>query len=142
MANAKNGDKVTIHYIGKLDDGTVFDTSAGSDPLEFTLGEGMVIPGFENAVLGMAPGEVKTVTIAPEDGYGDYDEEMILEVEREAFPDDLELEVGLEVQSQDPSGQVVELKVLEFDDAMVKLDANHPLAGENLTFEIEVVSIG
>ena len=142
MANAKNGDKVTIHYIGKLDDGTVFDTSAGSDPLEFTLGEGMVIPGFENAVLGMAPGEVKTVTIAPEDGYGDYDEEMILEVEREAFPDELELEVGLEVQSQDPSGQVVELKVLEFDDAMVKLDANQPLAGENLTFEIEVVSIG
>lgn len=141
MIQAKPGDTVKIHYTGKLEDGTVFDTSANREPLEFTLNQGQVIPGFEQAVLGMAPGESKTQKIPMEEAYGPYREEMVIEVSRQQLPADLEPEVGQQLQVQQPNGQAVPVFVTEVTDATVTLDANHPLAGEDLTFDIELVEI-
>ncbi len=141
MAQAKQGDTVTVHYTGKLDDGTVFDSSVEREPLEFTLGEGLVIPGFENAVIGMNAGEKKTVDIASEEAYGPYRDELILSVNREQFPEDIQPEVGQSLQVQQPNGQPVVVTVAAVADEEVKLDANHPLAGKDLTFEIELMDI-
>ena len=141
MAQAKQGDTVTVHYTGKLDDGTVFDSSVEREPLEFTLGEGLVIPGFENAVIGMNAGEKKTVDIASEEAYGPYSDELILSVNREQFPEDIQPEVGQSLQVQQPNGQPVVVTVAAVADEEVKLDANHPLAGKDLTFEIELTLV-
>lgn len=141
MVQAKPGDTVKIHYTGKLDDGTVFDSSAEREPLEFTLSGGQVIPGFEQAVVGMAPGESKTEKIPMEQAYGPYRQEMVIQVNREQLPPDLDPEVGLQLQIQQPNGQAIPVLVTEVTNSKVTLDANHPLAGEDLTFDIELVEI-
>lgn len=141
MNKAKNGDKVKVHYTGKLDDGTVFDSSLNRDPLEFTLGEDQVIFGFERAVIGMEPGERKTATVAPEEGYGPHRPEMLVEVPRSQFPDDLEPEVDQRLQMKRRDGQILIVRVADVAGDTVTLDANHPLAGKELTFDIELLEI-
>ena len=140
MEQAHQGDTVRVHYTGSLDDGSIFDSSRGRDPLEFTLGEGRVIAGFDEAVAGMAPGDERQVTIPAERAYGSRQDELVIEVPREQFPDDLQPAVGLQVQlSRD--GQVAVARVAEVADDKVVLDANHPLAGKDLIFELELVEI-
>ncbi|MEO1403185.1 MAG: peptidylprolyl isomerase [Cyanobacteria bacterium J06635_1] len=141
MAQAKQGDTVLIHYTGKLDDGSVFDSSVERDPLEFSIGAGRVIPGFESAVVGMSPGESKVETIPSEQAYGPRREEMVVQVDRTQIPEEIPLGVGVQLQMQGPQGQQVPVMVTEVSEAKVTLDANHPLAGENLTFEIQLVEI-
>ena len=141
MVQAKPGDTVKIHYTGKLDDGTVFDSSVNREPLEFTLSGGQVIPGFDQAVVGMSPGETKTQKIPMDQAYGPYREEMVVEISRQQMPPDMQPEIGQQLQIQQPDGQSVPVMVTEVTDATVTLDANHPLAGEDLTFEIELVDI-
>lgn len=141
MSKARTGDVVRVHYTGTLDDGSTFDSSRGREPLEFTLGNGEVVPGFDAAVLGMAIGEVKTVTLEPEDAYGEHHDERMMQVPRSALPADVTPEPGMELQAEAPNGEVIALVVVEADDVQVTLDANHPLAGEALTFEIELVEV-
>jgi len=142
MAKAKNGDTVTVHYTGKLEDGTVFDSSANRDPLEFTLGEGLLIPGFEQAVLGMSPGESKTAEVSADQAYGPHREEMVVEIDRQEFPPHFQPEVGQQLQIPQSEGQVARLIVTAVSEQKVTLDANHPLAGRDLTFDIQLVEIG
>jgi peptidylprolyl isomerase len=142
MSNAKTGDTVKIHYTGKLDDGTQFDSSAGRDPLEFELGGGQVIPGFDTAVEGMAVGESKSVRIEPEQAYGPRHDQLMQQVPRDQLPDDLTPEVGMALQSQSPDGQVMVLMIAEVEEETITVDANHPLAGQALNFDIELVEIG
>lgn len=142
MTTAKKGDKVKVHYTGRLDDGTVFDSSANSDPLEFTIGSGTIIPGFEQAVIGMTQGESKTEKISTENAYGPYMSEMVLTVDRQQIPADIEPEIGQQLQLQHPSGGIIPVVITEIAQETITLDANHPLAGENLTFDIQLVEIG
>ncbi len=141
MSQAKSGDKVRIHYTGKLDDGTQFDSSAGREPLEFKLGEGGIIPGFEKAVDGMEVGEKKTVSIPPEDAYGQRHEQLVQEVPKDVLPDDINPAVGMQLQSQTPDGQTMQLVVTGVSEEAITVDGNHPLAGHNLNFDIELVEI-
>ncbi|MEJ2257738.1 MAG: peptidylprolyl isomerase [Woeseiaceae bacterium] len=141
MTQAKSGDTVRIHYKGTLDDGTEFDSSAGRDPLEFSLGEGQVIPGFDNAVDGMAVGESKTVTIPAEEAYGERHDQLVQEVPKDALPDEIDPAVGMHLQSRSPEGQVMNLVVTDVADESITVDGNHPLAGKSLTFDIELVEI-
>lgn len=141
MAEAKPGDKVKVHYRGSLEDGTIFDTSRGRQPLEFTIGEGQVIPGFEGAVVGMEPGDSKSVTVEPQEGYGERRRELVVDVERDRFPADMEVEVGKQVQVQQKDGSPRVATIARVDDDSVTLDVNHPLAGKDLTFDIELVEI-
>lgn len=142
MSQAKSGDTVKIHYTGKLEDGTQFDSSKGRDPLEFELGSGQVITGFEKAVEGMSVGEQKSVTIAPDDAYGPRREQMVQEVPKTALPADLEPEKGMALQAQGQDGQPINLTVTEVNDDTITVDANHPLAGKDLNFDIKLVAIG
>ncbi len=142
MTAAKSGDTVRIHYTGTLSDGSVFDSSEGRDPLEFTLGSGQVIPGFDNGVTGMEVGEKKTIEIPSDEAYGPVHEEARQDVPRAQIPDEIPLEVGIQLQMQSPTGQVVPVTVVAITDEAVTLDANHPLAGKDLTFSLELVSIG
>jgi peptidylprolyl isomerase len=141
MTQAKNGDTVKVHYTGKLEDGTQFDSSANSDPLEFTLGGGQVIPGFEEAVLGMNVGDSKTKTIPVEQAYGPHDEDMVLVVEKEMFPENIKPEVGQQLEMRNQEGRAIGVVVTEVTAESVTLDANHPLAGQNLVFDLELVEI-
>lgn len=141
MAQAKMGDTVRVHYTGKLDDGTMFDTSVNREPLEFTLGEGQVIPGFDTAVIDMVPGEIRVSLIPADEAYGPHSEELVTDVDRERFPADLELELGQQLQVGLADGQQAIVMVVDLSDSTVTLDANHPLAGQDLTFEIELVEI-
>ena len=141
MAQAKDGDKVAVHYTGKLEDGSVFDSSQGRDPLSFTLGEGRLIPGFEQGTLGMAVGDKKTITIPPAEAYGERRDELTLEVERNNFPEDINPQVGQQFEMQQPGGQSVNVTVTKVEGEKVTIDANHPLAGKTLIFEIELVSL-
>ncbi|MGF1516491.1 MAG: peptidylprolyl isomerase [Nodosilinea sp.] len=141
MTQAKTGDSVSIHYTGKLQDGTVFDSSRDRDPLQFAIGNGEVIPGFEAAVVGMTPGDAKTEVIPAEKAYGPRQPEMVMVVERQQIPADIPLDVGLQLQLQGPAGQTVPVLVTDLSEAEVTLDANHPLAGETLIFDIELVAI-
>ena len=141
MTQAKEGDTVKVHYTGTLEDGTVFDSSRKRDPLEFTIGEGNIIPGFEEAVVGMVEGESKTVVIPPEEAYGPHQDEMVMSVGRDQLPPDLKPEVGQQLQSQQPDGQIAIFLVTEVDESSITVDANHPLAGKELTFEIELMEI-
>lgn len=141
MAEAKQGDTVRIHYTGTLEDGTVFDTSQNRDPLEFTLGEGKVISGFEEAVEGMAEGEKKTAEIPSDDAYGPRRDDLVLTVAREQLPEDLEPDVGDQLEMRTQDGQTFPVVVAEVGDERVQLDANHPLAGKDLTFEIKLVEV-
>lgn len=138
---AKVGDTVKVHYTGTLANGTEFDSSRGMDPLGFTLGEGQVIPGFENGVLGMVVGENKVVTIPCEQAYGERNETMLQEVPRDTMPDDLELATGIVLHAEGPEGQVLTFTVAGFDAETVTIDANHPLAGQDLIFALELLEI-
>lgn len=141
MTQAKNGDTVKIHYTGTLNDGTVFDSSAGREPLSFTLGSGMVIPGFDAAVLGMKKGESKTVNIPADQAYGPRNEQMVISVPRDQVPPDLSPELGMKLQMGGPNGEVVVVEVVEVADQHILLDANPPLAGKDLNFALELVEI-
>jgi peptidylprolyl isomerase len=141
MTQAKSGDTVRIHYTGTLDDGTEFDSSAGRDPLEFALGGGQVIPGFDSAVDGMTVGESKSVTIEPAEAYGERHDQLVQEVPKSALPQEIEPAVGMQLQSQSPEGQVMNLVITEVAEETITVDGNHPLAGKALTFAIELVEI-
>ena len=141
MAAIKKGDTVRIHYTGTLSDGTVFDSSAGKDPLEFQVGVGHVIAGLDAALMGMNVGEKKVVDIASDDAYGPVREGGRQEFPRSMIPDTVPLEAGGQLQMQTQDGRVILMQVLSFDDETVVADANHPLAGKDLTFDFEVVSL-
>ncbi len=138
---ASDGDTVKVHYTGKLDDGTIFDTSVEREPLEFTIGTGQTIPGFEAAVRGMQVGQVKTVTIPAEEAYGPHNEDMVVVVERDKLPENLNPVVGQQLQKQQENGNMAVVVVTDVSDTTITLDANHPLAGKALTFEIELLEI-
>lgn len=141
MARAKSGDTVRIHYTGKLEDGTVFDSSSNREPLEFTIGAGQVIPGVEQAVTGMEPGQTKSATIPPEEGYGPHREEMVATVGREQLPDHLNPTVGQQLSVQQQDGRQFSVTVTDISDKTVTLDANHRLAGRSLVFDLELVAV-
>ena len=141
MTQAKSGDTVLVHYTGTLDDGTVFDSSLEREPLEFTLGAQQVVPGFENGVIGMEIDETKTVNIPCENAYGPHNPQQIIEIERDQIPSEMKIEVGQQLQMSADDGQALIVTVAELSNDKVKLDANHMLAGKDLTFEIKLVSI-
>jgi len=141
MAQACNGDSVKVHYTGNTDDGQIFDSSAEREPLQFTIGEKQVIPGFEDAIIGMEPGESKKITITADKAYGPHNPDMIAAVDRSRFPDDLEPQVGQQLQMRQSEDQVIVVTVASVSDSQVTLDANHPLAGKDLTFDIQLVEI-
>ncbi|MGB3768307.1 MAG: peptidylprolyl isomerase [Phormidesmis sp.] len=141
MTQAKSGDTVKVHYTGKLNNGQVFDSSKSREPLQFTLGTGMVIPGFDAAVTGLSPGETVTSTIPNAEAYGPYQKEMVAEIEKQNIPADFELEVGQRLEMQVPSGEAMSVTITDIKGEMVTLDGNHPLAGQDLTFELELVEI-
>ena len=141
MSQAKSGDTVKIHYTGTLDDGTQFDSSRGREPLEFELGKGQVISGFEKAVEGMEVGDNKSVRLEPEDAYGPRHDQLVQEVPRSALPNEIKPEVGMKLQSQAADGHRIPLTVTAVTDQSITVDANHELAGENLKFDIELVEI-
>lgn len=142
MQQVKSGDKVKVHYHGKLTDGSTFDSSEGRDPLEFQVGSGQVIKGFDDALMNMQPGEKKTVQIPVDQAYGQRSDNMMMEYPKGEFPADMKPEVGMELQMSDNQGQVFPVVIREVKEEVVVLDANHPLAGHDLVFEIELVSIG
>ena len=142
MAPAANGDTVKIHYTGTLDDGYKFDSSYDHlEPLEFTIGRGEMIRGFEQAVVGMAPGETKIVRIASNQAYGRHNPEKVIQVSRSKMPEGLEQEIGMRVQGSMPDGQTVEFTIVSLTESEVTLDGNHSLAGKDLTFDIELLEI-
>ena len=141
MSQAKSGDTVHVHYTGKLEDGTVFDTSEGRDPLTFELGQKMVVPGFEEAVTGMEVGEKKTVSFPSEEAYGPRMDQLVFTVPRDNLPPGYDPQQGQMLRMETKDGRQMDVMVMEADDAGVKLDANHPLAGKDLTFDVELVEI-
>ena len=141
MTQAKTGDTVRIHYTGTLEDGSTFDSSSGSDPLQFEVGSGQIIPGLDNAVAGMEIGDKKTVQVPADDAYGQPNPQALQQVPRTEIPDHIPLDIGTQLQVQTPTGQTVPVTVADVSEAEVTLDANHPLAGKHLTFEVELVEI-
>lgn len=142
MQQIKSGDKVKVHYHGKLTNGETFDTSDGRDPLEFTVGAGQVIKGFDDALMDMTVGEKKTVQIPVAEAYGERKDDMIVEYPRQEFPEEMKPEVGMQLNMSDNQGNNFPVVITEVKDEVVILDANHPLAGQDLIFDLEVVSIG
>ncbi len=141
MSEAKKDNVVKVHYTGKLDSGQVFDSSKDREPLEFKIGEGKLIPGFEKGVVGMKLQESKTIKIPFAEAYGEKKAELMIEVQNQQLPEDLKPEVGMELVSKSPDGQEQIVKIAEVKEASIVVDANHPLAGQDLTFEIELVDI-
>jgi FKBP-type peptidyl-prolyl cis-trans isomerase 2 len=141
MSQPKDGETVKVHYTGTLADGTQFDSSVGGEPLEFVMGGGQLIPGFEKAVGEMSVGDKSTVTIVADEAYGPRYDELLQEVPRNLLPDSIELVEGLALQGQAPDGHPMRYTVVSFTDENVTLDGNHPLAGKDLTFALELVSI-
>jgi peptidylprolyl isomerase len=141
METAKKGDTVSVHYTGRLNDGTVFDSSRNGDPLTFELGGGQLIQGFDQAVMGMEVGETKTVELAPSEAYGARRDDLEFEMERSSFPESIEPEEGQQLQMRQRNGQPLIVTVIDADDETVTLDANHPLAGQELIFDIELLEI-
>jgi peptidylprolyl isomerase len=142
MTQVKKGDTVKIHYTGRLQDGSVFDSSSDREPLQFSIGRGQVIPGFEEAVVGMKIGDKKTVEIPCSKAYGERNPSMVIVVDRKHVPEGLNPEVGQRLEMGSPSGELVHVTVVKTDDQNITLDANPPLAGEDLTFDIELVEVG
>jgi peptidylprolyl isomerase len=140
-AIAETGDTVRVHYTGRLADGTVFDTSAGGEPLEFTLGQGNVIPGFEEAVIGMQVGATKTVVIPTDQAYGQRQEDLVFEVGRDELPADIDPVAGMQLQMNQGDGSITIVTITEVSETTITIDANHFLAGQSLTFDIELVEI-
>jgi peptidylprolyl isomerase len=141
MTQAKIGDTVKVHYSGKLDTGVLFDTSEGSDPLQFELGSGCLIQGFEEAVVGMSPGESKTVIIPPEKAYGRYRDDRVIKIDKSNLPKDIVPAEGMALEVCAPNGVMVPVQITEIEGNTVTLDANHPLSEQTLTFEIKLVEI-
>lgn len=141
MQQVKTGDKVKVHYHGRLTNGETFDSSTGREPLEFEVGSGQVIKGFDTGVTGMSVGEKKTINIPVDEAYGPKNPEMIIDFPKDRFPTDMKVEVGMPLMMSNGSGQQFQVKVNEVKDEVVILDANHPLAGEDLIFDIELVEI-
>jgi peptidylprolyl isomerase len=141
MTHAKMGNRVKVHYKGSLDDGRVFESSLGCDPLEFTIGGGQVISGFEEAVIGMSQGDKKTTKVTADKAYGPYFQEMVVAFERTELPNNLRPEVGQVLQFRRSDGYRIQVVVAEVSETSVTFDGNHPLAGKDLTFEIELIEI-
>jgi len=141
MDQAKTGDTVKIQYTGKLEDGSVFDSSKDRDALEFKIGEGRIIRGLEQAVIGMAPGDSKSVEISGDEAFGPHRKELVIPVQRDKIPSDIEPAVGQRLQIQKTNGQIVDVTVADVSDSHVTLDANHPLVGRNLQFDIQLLEI-
>lgn len=141
MSQVKENDTVKVHYTGKLTDGQVFDTSDGKDPIEFTLGKGQLIPGFEKGLLDMKVNEKKTITIPKEEAYGEPREDLVQEVEKTQLPEEIKPEVGMGLVSKTPDGREMNLVVAEVKEDTIVVDGNHPLAGKDLVFDLEVVEI-
>ena len=141
MAQVKTGDKVRVHYHGKLTTGETFDSSSGREPLEFEVGSGMVIKGFDDGVTGMSVGEKKTVTIPVDQAYGPRSTDMLIEMPKDRFPKEMEIEVGMPLMMSDGAGHNHQVVVAEIKEDAVILDANHPLAGQDLVFDLELVEI-
>jgi peptidylprolyl isomerase/FKBP-type peptidyl-prolyl cis-trans isomerase SlpA len=141
VAQANEGDEVQVHYTGKLEDGTIFDSSEDGEPLSFTIGENRVIPGFEEAVTGMEPGDSRTTEVEPEQAYGEHREDMVMEMDRDQIPGEVDPEVGQQLQLRLENGQTVPVLITALGEDTVTIDANHPLAGRKLIFEIEVVDV-
>ncbi len=141
MSQVKEGDAVSVHYTGKLPDGTVFDSSREREPLQVKVGAGEVIPGFEQGLVGMEVGDNKTVTLTPDEAYGYRREDLIVDVDANQFPDNVKPRIGQRLQVRQPDGSLVNVQITGIEDGTVTLDANHPLAGETLIFDIELVAI-
>ncbi len=141
MVQAKHGDTVKVHYTGKLEDGTVFDSSENREPLEFTIGEGRIIPGFERALVGMSPGESKAEKVLADQAFGPYREELVLEVDRQRIPADVKLEVGKRLKFRLANDQATQALVTDVSESKVTVDANHPLARTDVIFNIQLLEI-
>lgn len=141
MGQVKEGDAVSVHYTGKLPDGTVFDSSREREPLQVKVGAGEVIPGFEQGLVGMEVGDNKTVTLTPDEAYGYRREDLIVDVDANQFPENIKPRIGQRLQVRQPDGSLVNVQITGIEDGTVTLDANHPLAGETLIFDIELVAI-
>ncbi len=141
MSQAKTGDTVNVHYTGKLDDGSQFDSSSGRDPLEFEIGGGQVFPGFEKEVEGMSVGDNKSFRLEPEDAYGPRYDQLVQSIARNDLPEEIQLEEGMALQGKSDDGQVTNFMVTSVNEETVTVDANHPLAGHALSFDIELVKI-
>lgn len=141
MAAAKEGDNVKVHYTGKLKNGEVFDSSEGRNPLEFKIGQNQVLKKFEDSVAGLEIGESASIVIPPEEAYGTRQENLVIKVPADNFPSDIKPEIGLKLQSKSPDGQVIPLKIIDFDETVITVDANHELADEELHFDIKLIEI-
>lgn len=141
MSKVKEGDTVKVHYTGTLKNGEIFDSSVEKEPLEFTLGQGQLIPGFEKAVTGLEIGESTTVNIPSDEAYGEEREDLIISVPKDQLPADIAPEIGMQLQVNQQNGQPVPVRIVDISDENLTLDANHPLAGEDLTFEIKLVEV-
>ncbi|MEA1945016.1 MAG: peptidylprolyl isomerase [Euryarchaeota archaeon] len=141
MTQVEDGDTVMVHYTGKLEDGTVFDTTANRDPLQFRIGEGQIIPRFEQAMVGMEPGEAKTVEVPADEAYGPHREELVVVIDRSHIPVDTEPEVGQQFQIRQADNQTIVVTVTDVTESRVTLDANHPLAGKDLIFDVQLLEI-
>ena len=141
MSKVKEGDKIKVHYTGKLTDGRVFDSSLEREPIEVTIGKGMLIPGFEKAIIDMKVNEKKTVEIAKEEAYGDIQKELFHEVKNEQLPPDVKPEIGMGLASKGQDGREHQFRVVDVKEDHIIIDGNHPLAGQNLIFDLEVVEI-
>lgn len=138
---ARTGDTVQVNYVGKLADGTIFDSSQGISPLKFTIGDNTVIPGFENAVIGMKVGGIKTVVIPADQAYGQHQSDLVFEVDKSALSENITPKVGMTLQSTQSDGSIMMVTIINISDKTITLDANHPLAGKDLTFEIQLMQI-
>lgn len=141
MAQAQQGNRVKVHYTGTFEDGTVFDTSVSSEPLEFIVGDGSMIEGFDKAVIGMHLNDVKNITLSADEAYGEYDENLVVEIDKKELPDGFNPETGVQVSLEDGEGNVLYAVVKEVKDNTIVLDANHQLAGRDLHFEIKLVEV-
>ena len=141
MSTIKDGDTVSVHYTGTLASGEVFDSSVERDPLKFTLGKGQLIPGFEHAIMGLSVGEKAITNIPSLEAYGEHNPEMVIEVPMNQLPLELDAQVGMQLQLNQPDGQAIPVQITQIEGETVTIDANHPLAGKDLNFDIEVVEV-
>ena len=141
MTRAKNGDTVKVHYMGRLEDGRVFETTKNHQPLEFVMGSGKIIPGFEKSVLGMEVGDTKTIRIPPDEAYGPRRQDLIVDIKKSDFPDNIRPAIGQRLQIRQPNGHFIDVIIMDMNEDLVTLDANHPLAGNSLIFDVELVEI-
>ena len=141
MSRAKAGDVVKVHFTGTLDNGNIFASTKDSEPLEFTIGGGSTFQKFEEDIIGMIAGDTKKITVEPDDGFGQRDDKLVFKVDKEGGPQELMLEVGKKLQMKQENGKVVDIIVTEVDDATITLDANYPLAGKTLTFDVKLMEI-